>query len=364
MVQIVWSLIDDTLRGTYGDFKYTNKLACFDLDGTLIKTKSGKKFSINERDQQRYSINIDNKISELNKNGFCIIIITNQAGLSNDDKMDLWKKKINIVCDAYFRNIPIKIFASIHHDIYRKPLPSFMLHIYDELKKQNMIPGKESFYCGDACGREGDHSDCDLKFALNSNLKFITPNEFFDNETIEIPPIEYKAFNELKGIKKESFKKNDKEMILMVGPPGSGKSYYVINVLEPLGYTRINRDTLGTSAKCIRETTKILEKGDNVVIDNLNNDKKTRGEYIKLALSYGYTIRCIIMDVSEELAMHQSMFRAYKGDSKVIPEIVYKTYKKKYIEPSTNEGIKAIIRVKPHIKLNEVDNDYKNLYMY
>jgi len=32
------------------DFVLSNKLACFDLDSTLIKTKSGKTFAIDEND--------------------------------------------------------------------------------------------------------------------------------------------------------------------------------------------------------------------------------------------------------------------------------------------------------------------------
>ena len=37
-----------------------------------------------------------------------------------------------------------------------------------------------------------------------------------------------------------------------MGPPASGKSSFCENHLVPHGYVRVNRDTLGTAAKCMK----------------------------------------------------------------------------------------------------------------
>lgn len=37
----------------------------------------------------------------------------------------------------------------------------------------------------------------------------------------------------------------------MVGLPGSGKSFFARQYLQPLGYEVVNRDTLGNAQACI-----------------------------------------------------------------------------------------------------------------
>lgn len=41
------------------------------------------------------------------------------------------------------------------------------------------VDWEESFYVGDAAGREGDHSDCDKGFAEGVGIRFLTPEEYF-----------------------------------------------------------------------------------------------------------------------------------------------------------------------------------------
>ncbi|AYV80959.1 MAG: polynucleotide phosphatase/kinase [Harvfovirus sp.] len=351
--------INDLLTATSKlPFKFTSKLACFDLDGTLIKTKSGKRFPQDENDWIFFSENVESKLNELHKNGYCIIIITNQSGLSDGTKREQWKKKLDQISTKIA--LPIKLFCSISHDLYRKPLPTIMEKLISPAVPN--IDFTKSFFCGDACGRQGDHSDCDYKFALNTDLKFRLPEELFNGEAAVIPDISYEAFDEIGKIRANPvFVPREKEMILMVGYPGSGKSKYTNDVLVPLDYTRINRDTLKTQAKCLKFTKKVLEEGKNVVIDNTNYDEKNRAAYIKLAEAYEYSVRCIIIDASYEVALHNSMYRFYKGNGAIIPQIVYRLYKKNYKEPLLTEKIEQIIKITPEYKQN--DPDYK-LYLF
>lgn len=344
------------------NFKYTGKIAAFDLDGTIIKTKSKKRFPTDENDWVFYSNNVIGKLKDLHNDGFCLIIITNQAGLNNSNKINEWKNKINNIVQQI--NLPIHVFASTSHNKYRKPYPTLMTTIFDHLESNKIKFDSKSFYCGDACGRNGDHSDCDYKFALNCGLNFITPNELFDNETVTIPKIVYPAFNEIINLvgTNVDFKARDKEMIIMIGYPGSGKSTFVNDVLIPLNYIRINRDTLLTIPKCIKEVIKNLDEEKSVVIDNLNHDLSSREKFIKVAKQYNYFIRCIVMNTSLNTAKHNSAFRLYQGKSENVPDIVYRMYTKNYVPPSESEGINEIIVMKPKIK--DVNNKYNELYMY
>lgn len=354
-------IVNDYVYGAKG-FKYTDKLAFFDLDGTLISTKSGKIYPIDQNDWQFYSTHIITKLHQLYEDGYCITIITNQSKLTTNDKIAIWRNKLDSIIEKI--NLPIQLFCSISYDKYRKPAPGFMfLHINPTIKELGLII-KKSFYCGDACGRVNDHNNTDYKFALNVGLKFITPDEFFDDKKVIIPKLKYPPFDQMESLNllhnNYEFIPYEKEMILMVGMPGSGKTTYVNNILIPLGYKRINKDTLLTTAKCVKETIKYLVAGKSIVIDNINHDTKTRNIYITLAQKYNYKVRSIIIRVEMELAKHNAIYRNYKGISKYIPEIVYKMYHKNYIEPSIKEGINEIINIYPKINITD---DYK-LYMY
>lgn len=359
MNKLLWNDNNNYLSLNYADFKLRDKIACFDLDGTLIKTKSGKIFAKNENDWIYFNNSVIQVLKNLYDDNFCIVIITNQAGLSDLKQIIEWKNKIGYIVSNM--NFPIMLYASISHDQYRKPLPTFYMNLLN-----NNCHNNESFYCGDAAGRIGDHNDTDYKFALNCNLKFKIPEELFLDKIPILPVIKYPAFDEIKSYKldknmKDLYKNND--MVLIVGQPGSGKSTYVNDRLLPLGYYRINQDELKTKSKCLKETEKLLKEGKSVVIDNTNSKKESREEYIKLAKKYNYTIRCIIMDVSMDYAKHNAVYRSYKSNGQInfIPSIVYNMYKKNYVEPNIDEGFTEILKVKPYTKAYE--NDYL-MYLY
>ena len=60
------------------------KIAGFDLDGTLITTKSGKKFPVNDDDWRLlFNEKIKNKLQQLVSDGFIIAIFTNQNGIQS-----------------------------------------------------------------------------------------------------------------------------------------------------------------------------------------------------------------------------------------------------------------------------------------
>jgi len=56
------------------------------------------------------------------------------------------------------------------------------------------------------------------------------------------------------------------DIILFVGSPAAGKSTFYRDHLLPMGYSRINQDTLKTRDKCVAEATLLLQRDTPIVI--------------------------------------------------------------------------------------------------
>lgn len=339
-------------------FKYKCNVALFDLDGTLINVKSKSKFSKDESDFKFFSENIINKLKQLVNNNYCIIIITNQKGISkNNPNIEVWKKKIENINNIL--QIPFKLFSSIADDKYRKPNKTFYDMILECLGKDK-LEIKDSFYCGDAFS-DKCFNDTDYKFALNCKITFLTPNEFFLEKT-DTKNVTYTNFPEQTSSDKimESIKEKDPILIIMVGFPASGKTSFVKDNLEPMGFIRINMDTLKTPKKCLSVCEESMKQKKNVVIDNTNPDVDTRKKYLDLAKKYKYESKALIMTSNKDLSIHNMHYRSLKLDLKPIPALVYNIYTKKYVKPTCEEGFKEI---------HEINMMYPNdtnyfLYLY
>ena len=155
------------------NYEFRDKpFASFDLDDTIIKTKSGKKFP---RDKEDWVFTYDNTKEILQKldQTYNIIFITNQKRLKKYELRDDFIEKIDAIVKAL--DIPINIYISTSEGYYRKPFTGLWVFIKSHPKSQS----KKSFYCGDAAGREGnagrkgDFAATDWMFAHNLKLKFI-----------------------------------------------------------------------------------------------------------------------------------------------------------------------------------------------
>lgn len=288
-----------------------NKVAAFDLDDTLVSAQSLTPYP-----------GVIKKLKELVSDGYNIVIISNQKVRHIGDKKLMTKlQKVSLVLD-----VPLMIFCAREEDKYRKP----------DIGIISLIPkecGKIMFFVGDAAGRPGDHSNCDLHFAKEAKIPFFTPEQYFDNFTRigreEIP----------KSLKSED-DINFLTMVLLIGYPGSGKSCYA-KILEETGdFTVINNDSLGTIAKCKKLCTEKLSKYENVVIDNLNGTVKSRKEFLDIAMENG--AKCVIIHINT--SMNQSIAWNEKREKKV-PKVVYYTYRKRFELPNKEEGIDEIYSI-------------------
>ncbi|KAI9293664.1 PNK3P-domain-containing protein [Neoconidiobolus thromboides FSU 785] len=340
----------------------SNSILAFDLDSTLIKVKGNHVHAKDEFDWEFLIKDIKQKIKERLKEDQLMVIFSNQNGLEpekmkkNDKRKIQFKNKLNAFTSQL--NIPMIILAATKKDQYRKPLIG-MWNVLCEIL--NYEPDKnQSSYIGDAAGRKKqgklanrkDFADTDRKFALNLNLDFFTPEEYFLN--IQKEEFNLTGFNpkqyikNIEHIKKVEFKKKyELEVILLVGLPGSGKSHFYHNITKPLGYERINMDTLKTSKKCTTKLEELLTNAKSAVIDNTNLDIKSRELYITKAKEHKAKIRVILFNMNIDICYHNNLFRAYHPTDKdeirtPVPKMVYDISLKKYQEPTLSEGIDEI----------------------
>jgi len=321
------------------------KMAGFDIDGTIITTASGKRFPTDHLDYCLKYNNTINIITNLqNVRGYTIIFITNQSGLKgNKEKINLYKHKIEDICNKF--SCDITVFICTEKDIWRKPNIE-IINVYI-----NKLDVNNSFFCGDAAGRNAtqkykkDFSDTDLKFALNLKIKFYTPEEIFNKTNVDDMVVHYN-YIDIANIKIGKYHPfipyKNKEVVINVGYPGSGKSYYTLNYITPHNYLHINQDRLKTKAKCLNEFKKALKIGYNIVIDNTNPSEDARSTFINLAKQFNYRIRIIKYTASKELAMHNSYYRSIVNNTSYIPVIAYNIYNKNYQEPSLDTKVDII----------------------
>lgn len=305
--------------------KYSNYLAGFDLDSTLIKTKSGKTFPINNSDWVLLYDLISEKLKTLNKH--TIVIFSNQMGISKGhlNETDLIEK-IKAIKNKL--NIQFIFIASKEDDNFRKP--RIGMYEYIEKKINIQFDKKKSFYVGDMAGRSKDKTDTDRKFALNIGIKFYTPEEYFLDKDEEVYNLEgYKLDNSHKGTKINVDVK--KELIMVSGLPGSGKSYLAKKFI---GYKFFSRDENG--AKYLKLAEKSIKNNEPVIIEGLFSTNESRNKVLELVKGTDYTTRLIQMDTDVYLSYHLNLYRSlFEGKDK-IPMIVYHKYKKNYEEPIVN----------------------------
>lgn len=337
-------------------YKFTEPsklIASFDLDGTLIKTKSGKKFAKNKDDYMYSFENVIEKLYDLMKNGYKIVIFTNQKGISMNkvNKLDIINKIETLFPFADY-------FISCNDDIYRKP----MIGMYEKLIELN---GEidNIFYVGDAAGRDNDHSAADINFAFNSRIKFMTEIEFFlnieDKYKIKFPKLPT-ITNKVSDFRKY----NNNVIVIMQGLPSSGKTTFIKEYIthnKITDYLYLSNDT-STKSKLMKEFKKGLENNKLIFIDNLNATKKNRYEFIKL-LPEDYSAIGIFIKTPMDIALQLNQLRYYISniDTKFkgvirskVPKVAYHSFNKRYEKMEKEEGFYKVYEYMPEIELKYI----------
>lgn len=314
----------------------------FDMDGTIITTKSGKSFPTSATDWRFLNGNIQRKyIQRLHEEGNYIAIISNQGGIKDGFNCAA-AVQIRTKVDEIIRQlgVPIDFICAIGKDIsiYRKPAPG-MWDFLSSIRCPN-FNRSESIFVGDAAGRESssstkkDFSDSDLKLALNLNVKFQTPEQFFSHmQNQKIPtPIDMRLSSMRSGdpIILDIFscdKCGSQEIVLLVGVAASGKST-LARRFDPTQYSIVNQDKLKTIENCIKKAKEIISSQErkSVIVDNTNVTKETRKKWVELATLHRIPIRCIFIKMSKEENQQLNAFRfldfnTSPEDRRFIPQV-------------------------------------------
>jgi len=340
------------------------------MDHTLIFPKSQAKFPSNRSDWQWHE-KVPSKLKELHNQGFKIVIFTNQGGIEKNkqDKSDITGKILDLASELGF---PIQAFVAGMENHYRKPHTTMWEDMVQNYNHSVQVDNNVSFFCGDAAGRpkdwkkgaKKDFSVGDRQFAFNCKIQFHTPEALFLEEpeckTFEFASLDPTTLLNEKPTNLKKITSDKQELVIMVGRPASGKSTFTTKHFVPHGYVRVNRDTLGTPAKCKKAMEAAFLEGSSVVIDNTNPQSSARAEYIQVAQSRNIPVRCFYFTTSLEVANHLNHLRVREtnGVTRRIPPVAYHTYNKNFEEPCKSEGFDEIITVSfapdfPNEKLKE-----------
>ena len=323
---------NDTLKVINPLSAYSKKIAAFDLDDTLINTKSGKKLAKEMTDWKLMNDKVKPKLQDLVKKGYSIIIFTNQKGVGKSGKVDEFEDKIKAIKDEL--NINLTAYVSLKDDYNRKPFPG----MFEYHTSQHPIDKTHSFYVGDAYSSVDAFSDSDYKFALNNKIPFYIADNYFNEEnptpyTIPIKsPLEsyYGKMDETK-----LAEINKAKYILLVSPPASGKSTFCEKYLP--NHLRLSKDDYA-SPKLYKNAVKDAVNQDKpIVFDNTHATQKSRDEIISM-LPKNAEVLYLVRNIPKDIAMYLNRYRYYttRNESKYLPDIAIHVWYKNYEEPTGN----------------------------
>jgi bifunctional polynucleotide phosphatase/kinase len=292
---------------------HMDKMAAFDYDWTLVCPKDGKTFPANLDDWEWLYPTIPEKIKHYYDDGFMIVIFTNQSKYWKHEQIQLVAKTLDI---------PVFIVVATEKCDY-KPNPI----LFNTLVGNSKINKEKSFFVGDALGRNGDFSDSDKIFAENIGISCCCPEQVFHvkTEITEIPSIPLT---------------DEKQIIIMMGYPGSGKSTIAKNICKNESFVYIEGDLYKLSTKMIKASLEHIAQNKSIVFDATHSSSTKRQEYVELGKKYNYKIVCIHVSTPFEVAYRRNKLRNYE---KYVPKIAYSVYKKHYEEPNETEGFELFV---------------------
>ena len=290
------------------------KIAAFDYDHTLVCPKDGKTMPSDVEDWKWLYPNIPDELKRYNDEGFTIVVFTNQS--------KPWKV-IQIQYVLQTLQIPVFIVVASEKCDY-KPNPI----LYDVLVGSAKVDKEQSFFVGDALGGKGDWADSDKVFAQNIGLKCLSPEKMFATKQVVEVPVPVLNLSD------------SKQVIIMVGYPGSGKSTVAKSVCANTSFALIQGDVYKTSPKMLKAALEHVKEGKSVVFDATNSSSKKRSEYIEFAKKHNMKVVCVYVSTSLEVSYKRNKER--EPDQQV-PKIAYSVYTKHFVIPSIEEGFELIV---------------------
>lgn len=297
----------------------------FDLDHTLVRPDGKHKFPKAASDWVWNSPSVPGKLGKLRDAGKDIVVFTNlkkESELRTQQHQQiqdaLGKLGINLTIYAAWRDGGVKPGLGM----WRKFLAEF---------------GGDhtgSVFVGDAAGRPGDYSASDRAFATNADLRFMTPEQYFEGGAAEaytwkgcirqLEDTPSRTFSGLTGAQ---------ELLVCMGLPASGKTAFAENLAQT-GVVNVCQDELKTKAKCLAATKRAITAGKTVVVSNTNPTQTQRDEYIRIAAAAGIPHRVVYFCNPMTNCVYLNNLR-----DRPVPKVVFHVFNKKLEVPSECERV-------------------------
>lgn len=296
----------------------TTKIVFFDVDGTLIVSRSSRRWAADAEDWMFAFPNVPEVLQRHAQEGWTVALITNQSTASKDPAAIHKIESVLVALEAVNGWSPTALIATSlatkkhQTDPYRKPARGlydvFLAHL--GISETDVTDLR---MCGDAVGSEDPHlpyrwSNSDRVFAVNIDAQFIRPVDMFGVPVLPQPS-----------------PRPAKEIVLLVGNPGSGKST-TGRRFKDAGYVHIEQDMLGSKTHTLKFAKACLSQDvGRLVIDATHGSAENRAPYEELARTYGIPLR-VLWHIHDGRA-----FNALRD--KPVPEVAYAVYSKHFAAP-------------------------------
>lgn len=381
--EVEWSEIGTIIVGKYrGGGRPSDRIAAFDFDYTLVKTKSGKVFNQDANDWMLLHPGLPKALARTTEAGYRFVVISNQGGIEKG-KVTVAEMKKRFNDSLKSLGVPCTVLIATRDDQYRKPRIGLWTYLLETIQQSSIeINYQESFYVGDAAGRKksaickADHSSADLFFAINAGLSFMLPETFLSKSTGSLtvvdqtssllrqsdngfrpspPAPEPRPAASSAILLREgalprvltSILPSAKHCIIFCGMSASGKSTFYREHLAPLKYVHISRDVLQSMGKCESLARQTLSSSSssaprNCVIDNTNVDKASRAKWIDLVKASGGLPLVFYFALPLKHIFHNNTFRkltmAPGGGQSTVTSVLLYTQNKRLEVPTAAEG--------------------------
>lgn len=282
-------------------------LFMFDLDGTLIVSKSGRAWTSKTAtvadDWIFTAPTVPATLQRFANEGYRIALVTNQSAWGDGPKA----KVESVLARLQELNgwAPACAVASGKDSVYRKPGRG----LFDVVGGG---AGQEIHMCGDAVGADDPYppyrwSDSDSKFAAAVGATFHRPADIPGlTSTCDTGPLS--------------------GLVILMGNPGSGKSTLGRKLMLEKGFVHVEQDVVGTPAAVRKAVVAGLNSGSSVVVDATHGNPKNREPWAKIARER--KIPCRIVWIVRD----GRPFNAIRTDK--VPEVAYAVYSKYFVEPT------------------------------